>query len=409
MSAGGTAQAGGSSAWLAPGATERLRQVVRHAWAHSPAQRARLAAAGLTGGELDSPADLDRIPVLHKADLPALRAGDLPFGSMLGVRTGELQRIFVSPGPVYDPQGAAPDYWRFSPALAAAGFAAGDVVMNCFSYHLSPAGFMFDAAARTLGCVVIPAGVGQQDLQLQVLADTRAQGYIGLPSYLLALLEKAAAAGVQTALRKAFVTAEPLPPALRARLGEYGVAVFQGYGTADLGSIAYECDRREGMHLDAGVLTEICDPVSGEPVPWGEMGEVVCTQLDESYPLLRFGTGDLSALLAEPCPCGHPAPRLRGWLGRAGDGVKVRGMFVYPRQLAEALGRVPGVLRWQAVVDRDEHHRDRLEVQVEPVPGAAVDPAAVAAAVRAATRVNAGVTLGPVPAAAPPLADQRQW
>lgn len=403
----------GLSVWLAPGAQARLAALVRHAWTHSPVQRARLAGAGLGDGVISGPADLARLPVLRKVDLPAAQAAAPPFGGLLGQPVEQLQRIFVSPGPVYDPQGPSQDYWRFATALTAAGFAAGDVVLNCFSYHLSPAGFMFDAALRTLGCVVIPGGVGQQDLQLQVLAATGARGYVGLPSYLLALLEKAAATPITLALEKALVTAEPLPPSLRARLQELGVTVRQSYGTADLGLVGYECAAAAGMHLDSGVLVEICDPETGRPLPLGETGEVVCTLLDQTYPLLRFGTGDLSALLPEPCPCGLPPPRIRGWLGRATDGVKVRGMFVYRHQLAEVLDNAPGTGRWQTVVQRDGQHRDQMLIRVEPPPGQQLDPEGVAQSVRAVTRVACAVQVEPPGALtgkdAPWLDDRRDW
>ncbi|MCL5676681.1 MAG: AMP-binding protein, partial [Firmicutes bacterium] len=349
---------------------------------------------------------------LRKEELARHQGVQLPFGGLLGVGVAHLARIFASPGPVYDPQGEGPDYWRFARALRAAGFGPGDVVLNAFSYHLSPAGFMLDTGLRTAGCVVIPAGVGQQDLQVRVLADTGATGYVGLPSYLLSLLERAEALGLRTGLRKAYVTAEPLPPSLRDRLREHGVRVFQGFGTADLGSVAYECETRSGQHLDPGVMVEVCDP-DGRPVPNGEVGELVVTLLEETYPLLRFGTGDLTALVIEPCGCGRPEPRIRGWLGRIGEAVKVRGMFVYPRQIEDALTRVPGAGRWQAVVERDSEHRDRLTVRVEPKdPAAKADPEALLTAVKAATRVTAEVELveaGTLPEKAQRLEDRRRW
>ncbi|BDG61433.1 phenylacetate--CoA ligase family protein [Caldinitratiruptor microaerophilus] len=399
----------GGSVWLAAGAGEALRRVVRHAWDHSPAWRARLEAAGIRPEDVRGPEDLLPLPVLRKEALGRHQAASLPFGGLLGVPVSDLARIFVSPGPVYDPQGAREDFWRFSRALRAAGFAPGDVVLNCFSYHLSPAGFMLDTGLRAAGCVVIPGGVGQQDLQVRVLSDTGATGYVGLPSYLLSLLERAEALGLRTALRKAYVTAEPLPPSLRARLQGYGVEVFQGFGTADLGSVAYECEVREGQHLDPGVMVEVCDP-EGRPVPAGEVGELVVTLLDETYPLLRFGTGDLTALVPEPCPCGRPEPRIRGWLGRAGEAVKVRGMFVYPDQIQEAVSRIPGAGRWHAVVDRDGGHRDRLTVRVEAA--GVVDPAALSQAIKATTRVTAEVELvepGTLPDKTPRIEDRRRW
>lgn len=403
---------GQASVWVAAEAAGRLAEVVRHAAAESPVWRERLQAAGIDPAAVRTPADLRALPVLRKENLGPLQATGRPFGGLLGVPLHQLQRIFYSAGDIYDPQGPGADFWRFSTALAAAGFGPGDVVMNCASYHLSPLGFIFDAAARAAGCVVIPAGVGQQDLQVRILAEAGVTGFLGLPSYLLALLEKAAAEGHTLQLRKAFVAAEPLPPSLRERLQSFGVDVYQGYGTADLGLVAYECGTKTGMHLDPEVVVEICDP-DGNPVPWGEVGEVVVTLLDPAYPLLRFGTGDLSAFMAPGCDCSREAPRIKGWLGRRGDAVKVRGIFLYPRQVEEALAPMAGQLaRWRAVVDRGPDHVDRLTIEVEAAPGAAPDPEAVAAAVRAATRLRAEVSLvppGSIPEGARRLEDRREW
>jgi phenylacetate-CoA ligase len=366
----------------------------------SPALRERLSAAGLSGSDLLSPEALVRLPVMRKEELGQIQAAQgRPFGGLLGEPVSDLARIFLSPGEIYDPEGARPDFWRFGTALAAAGFGRGDVVINCFNYHLSPAGFMFDAAARSLGCVVIPGGVGQQEMQVRVIQETGAVGFVGLPSYLLSLLER----GSPLPLRKAFVSAEPLPPTLRAKLQGYRVEAYQGYGTADLGLIAHECECRQGMHLDESLIVEICDP-EGRPVPLGEVGEVVVTLLDRTYPLVRFGTGDLSAFVDEPCGCGRPSVRMKGWMGRANDVVKVRGMFVYPRQLEEAMTGFPGV-RWQAIVDRDEHYRDRLTVVVE----GEVEPGAVAEAVKSATRLNVEVVFGRGAPDAKRLEDRRVW
>ncbi|MFZ5827799.1 MAG: phenylacetate--CoA ligase family protein [Bacillota bacterium] len=399
------------SIWTSPDGLARLRAVVAHAWERSPAQRARLEAAGIDPVAVSGPESLQPLPVMRKEALGSLQAADHPFGGLLGEDIGSLARIFLSPGEIYDPQGGRPDYWRFRPALEAAGFGPGQVVANCFNYHLTPAGFMFDDAARALGCVVIPAGVGQQEMQVKVLAETGASGYIGLPSYLLALLEKAGAMGRELSLRRALVTGEPLPPALRARLGEYGVDVYQAYGTADLGLVAYECPERQGMHLEPGALVELCDP-EGVPVPAGEVGEIVVTLLETTYPLLRFGTGDLSALVTEPCACGRPSLRIKGWMGRANDVVKVRGMFVYPRQIEEAMAGFAGqVARWQAVVERDEHHRDHLILCVE-AKGGGPAPGAVVEAVRSATRLSCEVrpiAPGVIADGAPRLEDRRKW
>jgi len=394
-----------SSVWIASGQEERLAAVLEHARRWSPVQRARLEEAGAVP-------PLDRIPVMRKERLGEIQKSDPPFGGLLGVGLGDLARIFLSPGEIFDPQGPGADFWRFRTALMVAGFQPREVVINCFNYHLTPAGFMFDAAARALGCVVIPAGVGQQEMQLKVMAATGTTGYVGLPSYLLSLLERAEAAGLQLQLRRAVVTGEPLTPSLREALRSRGVSVLQAYGTADVGLIAYECPEAEGLHLDDGVVVEICDP-EGRPVEMGEIGEVVVTLLEPTYPLIRFGTGDLSAMVAEPCRCGRPSLRLKGWLGRVGDVVKVRGIFVYPRQIEEALAAFGGAVgRWQARVERDEHHRDRLLLRVEAAPGEQVDPDRLVAAVRAATRLTAEVEAvppGSIPADAPRLDDRRRW
>lgn len=387
-----------------------LGETVWQAFANSPVQRERLTAASIDPASVHRIEDLAALPVMRKEHLGPLQAAGRPFGGLLGEPVANLARIFVSAGDIYDPQGDVPDTWRFSTALAAVGFGRGDIVINCASYHLSPLGFIFDAAARACGCVVIPAGVGQQELQLKVMADLGVTGYLGLPSYLLSLLEKAER---PLALRKAFVAAEPLPPSLRARIESFGVEVYQGYGTADLGLLSYECPEKQGMHLDAGVAVELCDP-DGRPVPVGEVGEVVVTLLDPTYPLLRFGTGDLSALMLEPCPCGRPATRIRGWLGRANDVVKVRGIFLYPRQVEEALARFPGqVAQWQAVVTRGPAYKDRLQILVEaPLGAPGPQPEAVAAAVKEKTRLTAEVDLVAAGTLAPGLKrldDRRTW
>lgn len=411
MTAGGGA--GGLSRWVPPGGEERLRRVLGAAREGSVVWRERLDAAGL-GPDAAAGAGLiggDRwqaLPVLRKESLGGVQAEAPPFGGLLGVPVERLARIFVSPGDVYDPQGTAPDYWRFSRALAAAGFRQGDRVLNCFSYHLTPAGFMFDAAARTLGCVVVPAGVGQQELQIRVARAVGAVGYTGLPSYLLALLELAAAAEAPLPLRRAVVTGEPLPPSLRERITGHGAAVYQAYGTADVGLIGYECGHGAGLHLDDGVIVEICDP-DGRPVPMGEVGEVVVTLLEETYPLLRFGTGDLSAMVAEPCACERPSLRLKGWLGRVSEVTKVRGIFLYPRQLEAAMaGLAGGVERWRAVVERGADHRDVLRIEF----AGPADPRAVRDAVQAAVRLNPEVVVVPaesLSAEGPLFQDRRSW
>ncbi len=412
LAAGGGA--GGLSRWVPPGGEERLRMVLAAAREGSAVWRERLDAADIgfdgagVGFEGTGGAAWLALPVLRKESLGSVQAESPPFGGLLGEPVENLARIFVSPGDVYDPQGTDPDYWRFSRALAAAGFRRGDRVLNCFSYHLTPAGFMFDAASRALGCVVVPAGVGQQELQIRIARAVGASGYAGLPSYLLALLDRAAAAGTPLPIRRAVVTGEPLPETLRERIEAHGVKAYQAYGTADVGLIGYECGQGGGLHLDEGVIVEICDP-DGRPVPLGEVGEVVVTSLQETYPLLRFGTGDLSAMIAEPCACGRPALRLKGWMGRVSEVAKVRGIFLYPRQLEAAMAELAGsVERWRAVVERDADHRDVLRIEF----AGRADPRAVRDAVQAAVRLNPQVVVvpaGALPAEGPLFQDRRNW
>jgi phenylacetate-CoA ligase len=382
-----------------------LAEIVALACEHAPATRRRFETAGINPEAVRSVADLAGLPVLHKEQLVTAQQSCVPFGGLLGARVADLARIFMSPGPIYDPQGAGPDHWRFGRALQAAGFGPGDLAVNCFSYHLSPAGFMFDEAARACGAGVVPAGIGQQDLQIRLMQDLPVTAYIGLPSYLAALLEKA---GGPLGLRKAMLAAEMLPESLRRRFEAMGIATYQCYGTADLGLIAYECISRAGLHVDESVIVEILDPVTGAPLPAGEVGEVVVTVLSETYPLIRFGTGDLAGLMAEPCGCGMKGPRLKGILGRAGEAVKVRGMFVHPGQIAQAVARFPGVERWRAEVTRGGH-LDRLTVVLQAGPELDLDLAAVAEAVRESTRLRAEVVRGEVAEGARRLEDKRTW
>ncbi|MCL5038813.1 MAG: AMP-binding protein [Firmicutes bacterium] len=347
---------------------EDLAGFIQRTSARAPAVREILERAGARPEEIRNRTALARLPVTRKTDLIDRQRAAPPFGGFLGVAQEELQRIFMSPGPLYDPHGQGKDYWRWGEALQEAGFRRGDLVLNTFSYHLSPAGFMFDEALRSLGAVVIPAGVGNTELQVRLLADLAITGYVGTPSFLATLLDKAVELGYDPAgwrLQKAFVTAERLPDSLRDRLQGQGIAVFQGYGTADVGCVAYECGVREGLHLSTAVIVEIVDPETGQPALPGEVGEIVVTVLDETYPLLRFGTGDLSLILTEPCRCGRETPRLGGLRGRLGDAVKVKGMFVYLRQIEEVMQRFPQVGRYQVIVSREDH-RDHLLLRLEP-------------------------------------------
>jgi len=393
---------------------ERLRRTAAHAFAHAPRARRALTAAGIGPGDVRGLDDLPRLPVFRKDALPAAQAEEPPFGGLLAVEPGRLARIFMSPGPIYDPQGGSEDYWRFRHALAAAGFRKGDVAHNAAGYHLTPLGFMLDAGARALGCAVVPAGVGQIELQVKVAAHLGARAYLGLPSFLHALLAKGRELSLPLSFETAFVVAEMLPESLRAELQEsFGVRVLQGYGTADLGCLAYECPEQGGWHVHPDALVEVLDLETGKPARPGEPGEVVGTLFDVAYPLLRFATGDLSSLGSEErCLCGRTTPKLAGLLGRVGDGVKVRGLFVRASQIEGVAKRFPEVARWQAVVTR-EAHLDRLEYLVEL--GAAADPALperLAEALREEVKVRGEVRLvasGTVPPGGKRIDDRRVW
>src|SRR6202045_1367007 len=333
-----------------------LPGIVAAAKERAPAYR-RLFAA-VRPEEVTDRRALAQLPLTRKSDLIELQRQDPPFGGFAAVPISALRRVFVSPGLFYEPEGRRPDFGRFARALFAAGFRAGDLLHNTFSYHMVPAGAMVESAAEALGCPVIPAGIGQTEQQLRIIADLKPVGYVGTPSFLKILLDRAASEGSDvSSLKKALVGAEALPAALRAELRGRGLSALQTYGTADVGIIAYESTGPDGevcpgMVLDEGIILELVTPGTGEPVMPGETGEVVVTTLTPEYPLIRFATGDLSALLPGPSPCGRTNHRIRGWLGRADQPAKVRGMFVHPEQVAELLRRHKSIIRARLVVER---------------------------------------------------------
>lgn len=360
-----------------------------------PAMGERLQ--GVDAAALNSRAALARVPVTRKGELLqrqiASRASD-PFGgySAIGWRAmarSGARRVYQSPGPIYEPEGAAPDYWRSARALQAAGFQAGDLVHNSFSYHLTPGAWIMEAGAHALGCTVFPGGVGNTELQLQAIAELRPDAYCGTPSFLRILVEKAAETGVSIAsIRKALVSGEAFPPSLRDWLLERGIQGYQAYATADAGLIAYETEARQGLVVDDGILLEIVRPGTDDPVPEGEVGEVVVTVFNPDYPLVRFGTGDLSALLPGPCPTGRTNTRIKGWMGRADQTTKVRGMFVHASQVGEIVKRHPGVLRARLVVE-GEMANDRMSLHVEHAGPAEGLEQAVATSVKDITKLRA--------------------
>jgi phenylacetate-CoA ligase len=392
-----------------------LARLVEHAWERAPGVRRRLERAGLTARDLRDEAQLVRLPVIKKSEMPDLQKADPPFGGFCTVPLSRVRKIFFSPGPIIEPMGPDIGAWHLETGMYAGGFRSGDVVLNTFSYQLVPAAHEMDEALNLLGCTVVPTGVGNTEQQVAAARITGATGYVGTPSFLMTLLKKAdELGGGRLRFEVAQVGAEPFPESLRKVFqDEYGIMARQGFGTADLGMIAYECAEASGMHLLEDVIVQICDPGTGEPLPPGSIGEIVATVNNATYPMIRFGTGDLSVITDERCPCGRTSARMLGWRGRADEVTKVRGMFIHPRQADEIAGRVGGVARCQVVVGRDGH-QDTLTFRVELAAGA--DAAAVTAALEAAIRdvmkLRGGVDVvapGTLAEGARKIVDERKW
>jgi phenylacetate-CoA ligase len=344
-----------------------LRNAVKHAYENAPATRRKMDEAGVKPSEVNDITDLARIPVTRKADLKAIQKAELPFGGLAAAPPRAMRRIYVSPGPTYDPEGREESHWRWEKAFVAAGFRPGDIVQNTFMYHFSPAGLMFDEALIRIGCTVIPAGVGNTEMQAQVMRDLCVTGYVGTPSFLMTVLEKGKEMGITPGnglrLQVALVAAEMLPETLRRTFQEeFGIQVRQAYGTADAGSLGYECHEAKGMHIPDEILLELVDPATGEPVGPGKIGEVVVTLPNATYPLVRFGTGDLSLFTNEPCPCGRSSSRLVRIVGRIDQVTKVKGMFVHPEQVQQIENKVPEVESLQLVITR-VGHEDQMTIQ----------------------------------------------
>ncbi|PAT33093.1 AMP-dependent synthetase [Vandammella animalimorsus] len=354
---------------------------------------------GVDASAITSRQALAQLPVTRKYELlerqKAQRAQDL-FGGFSAIGFGPaMRRVFASPGPIYEPEGVAVDYWRMSRALRAAGLKAGELVHNSFSYHFTPAGSMMETGAHALGCTVFPAGTGQTEQQAQAIAELRPAAYAGTPSFLKLLVEKAQAMGLDIgSLKKALVSGEAFPPSLREWLQQHGIEGYQCYATADLGLIAYETEAREGLVLDEGVIVEIVRPGTGEPVPEGEVGEVVVTTLNPDYPLIRFGTGDLSAVLPGQCPTGRTNTRIKGWMGRADQTTKVRGMFVHPAQVAEIARRYPQVQKARLVVS-GAMASDQMQLLVETTETSGGLAGQIADTIREVTKLRGEVQLVP--------------
>lgn len=345
---------------------EKLRKTIENAYENAPATRARFDSAGLTPADIQTRVDLEKLPVLDKDAVVALQQADPPFGGMLAASMDDVEHIFFSPGPIYEPEVAGDDTTQFDmfvEAIRRAGFGKGDVVLNTLSYHLVPAGLAADEALRTLGCIVIPGGVGNSDLQVKMAIDLGANGYVGTPSFLSILLEKAETMGVSLGIVKGFFSAEPFPPTLRQTFVERGISCANGYGTAELGIIAVDTAGQMAMQLMPEPIIEIIDPDTGKAVGAGEVGEVVVTTFSQAYPLIRLGTGDMGVNF-DPNPGeSTQGERAVALVGRRGEAVKVRGMFVHPNQLrfaASQVGQVGGV---QGVVTRPEN-RDTFVVRL---------------------------------------------
>ena len=381
-------------AWL----MARLPQQLELAKTKSPYWRQRLAGVAVNG--IDSRAALATLPVTRKSELGDLQRAAPPFGGLTATPMSGLSRVFASPGPIYDPEGCGQDWWRFARVLFATGFRAGDLVHNTFSYHFTPAGFMLEGAAQKLGCPVFPAGVGQTDMQVKAIADLKPAAYVGTPSFLRIIIEKADELGTDvSSLRKAVVSGEALPPTLRKLLNARGIVVRQAYASADLGLIAYETPSEEGLVVEEDVLLEIVRPGTGDPVAEGEVGEVVVTGFNADYPLIRFATGDLSALLPGISPCGRTNMRIKGWLGRADQTTKVKGMFVHPSQVAALVARHGEIGRARLVVD-NAGGQDRMTLHCEVAEPSAALQAAVVVSIRELTKLRAEVAFQAVGALA---------
>ena len=372
----------------------RLPELVEHATSAAPGW-ARLLA-GIDPKAVTSRKALAALPVLRKTDLKALQEADPPFGGLTTVPPGRMGHLFMSPGPIFDPEAARDDPWRGARALWAAGIRGGQVVQNCFGYHMTPGAWMVDLAARSLGCAVIPAGTGQTEQQIELIRTLRPDAYVGTPSFLRIIVEKARETGADISnLKRALVAAEALPPSLRAWFQEQGIGtVLQWYGTADVGLIAYESEALEGMILDEELILEIVRPGTGEPVSDGEVGEVVVTSFNREYPMIRFGTGDLSAVLPGISPCGRTNVRIRGWMGRADQTTKVRGMFVHPGQVAEIVRRHPELARARLVVS-GAMANDAMTLKCEAAQVPEGLAARVAETVREVTKLRSEVEIVP--------------
>jgi phenylacetate-CoA ligase len=394
----------------------RLPQLIARAKAAAGWSR---ILADINASDINTRAALASLPVTRKSDLRALQSQQAPFGGLNTTPVGQLARVYMSPGPIFDPEGRSQDWWRFARPMYAAGVRAGGLLQNCFAYHFTPAAFMVEGGAARIGCAVIPAGSGQTEMQVQAIHTLRPDTYIGTPSFLKIIIEKAQEMGVDiSSIQRALVSAEALPESLRAWFGEHGVPrVLQVYASADIGNIAYETRSGEvrdpGMVLDEEVILEIVRPGSGEPVPAGEVGEVVVTVFNPDYPLIRFATGDLSAILtdAPPSPCGRTNTRIKGWLGRADQTTKIRGMFVHPSQVHDITRRHPEIVKARLVVS-GQIAQETMTLHCEVADPASASAEAIIDSIRKLTKLRGEVQLvapGSLPNDGKVIADVRDY
>jgi phenylacetate-CoA ligase len=367
--------------------------------------------SGVQAKLVTSRAALAKLPVLRKSDISALQKQHPPFGGLNVTAPGKVRRLLMSPGPIFEPEGEGTDWWGAARALYAAGFRAGNIVHNSFAYHLTPGGFILESGVHALGCAVIPGGVGNTEQQLEAIAHYKPSGYVGTPDFLKILLDTAEKTGKDaSSIKRGLVSGAALPASLRAELGQRGVAVLQSYATAELGVIAYESEAREGMIVNETVIVEIVRPGTGDPVPDGEVGEVVVTSFNPDYPMIRLGTGDLSALIPGASPCGRTNARIKGWMGRADQTAKVKGMFVHPKQIAEIVARHPELKRVRLVVDRAAE-QDTMTLLAECEPRDAALETAIAATLQSITKLKGSVKLiapGTLPNDGKLIADERK-
>lgn len=354
---------------------------------------------------VQSIADLPKLPVLRKSELVKWQSEKAPFG---GINVSNVAHIFQSPGPIYEPGGISHDWWRIGRFLHAVGIGKGDIVQNCFGYHLTPAGSIFESGARAVGATVLPAGTGQTDLQVRAAKDVGSTAYAGTPDYLKVILDKADELGISLGITKAAVGGGALFPSLRQEYADRGILCLQNYATADLGNVAYESQAQEGMIIDEGVIVEIVIPGTGIPVEPGEVGEVIVTSLNSDYPLIRFATGDLTAMMAGVSPCGRTNTRIKGWMGRADQTTKIKGMFVRPEQVADLVASHADIARARVIASRADE-KDMLTVQIETASGDTIGfDAAVQSTLKMKGKVEL-VALGALPRDGLVIEDQRSY